>query len=290
MMDIADQLAAGMRERAAGLALTTDVVGEATRRHKRRVAVQRIGYAVGVVGLAGALAAGVTIGGSGSGTSPATEAVAAPQLRLASAIAASENTSYRVKVTQLSGGRNAQPSITEGAFDPQAATGYLKSWWTGAADSVYLERLVNGVRYIGSAGSKDKWKQEKGTHDGLTYSRELGGAIGASADPELLFDALRDTGAKITDAGAGVYRFESTQRYDNGYAAWTTTFTGEVIVNADNRIATITYESRDEGKFKPGVKGGAAYSDSQKLTVELSGYGAPVRVEKPRDVVVTSGS
>ncbi|MEJ3747197.1 hypothetical protein WEI85_28425 [Actinomycetes bacterium KLBMP 9797] len=285
MMDIEEQLTAGMRDRAAGLTLTTDVVGEATRRHKRRVTVQRIGYAMGVVGLAGALAAGVTIGGSGTGTPPTTHTVAAPNVRLASAIAASENISYQVKVTELYGGRNAQPGIAEGAFDPATATGHLKSWWTGAADSVYLERLVNGVRYIGSSGSKG-WKQEKGTHDRLAYSRELDGALSASADPESLFDALRDSGAKITDAGAGVYRFESTQRGDDRYATWTRTFTGEVTVNADNRIATITYESRDEGRFKPGVKGGEEFSSTHELTVELSGYGSPVRVEKPANVVV----
>lgn len=256
-IDIEEQLIAGMRERADGLTLS----------------------------LAGALAAGITITGSGTPRPPTTQSAAAPQVRLASAIAATENTSYKVKVTDRSGSGDSQPTITEGAFDPATVTGYLRGWWTGAPDSVYLERLVNGVRYTGSEGSK-QWKQERGKFDRLAYSRELAGALGASADPEVLFDALRGSGAKITEAGPGAYQFENTQPYANEYATGTTTVAGKVTVTSDNRIAVITFTSRDEGKFKPGVKDGSAYSDSHSLTVELTGYGTPVKVEKPADTVL----
>jgi hypothetical protein len=190
-MDVEEQLTTGMRERVVALSLTTDVVGEAARRHRGRAAVLRLGYAVGAVGLAGALATGMAIGGSDSGSPPTTHALAAPEVRLASAIAATEKISYQVKVTELYRGQRgseAKPSITEGAFDPATKSGYLQSRWTGAEESIYYQRLVDGVLYISSSGSKDKWKQETGTHDRLRYESNAGGAVSeavsASADPE----------------------------------------------------------------------------------------------------------
>ena len=293
MMDLEEQLAAGMRERVVGLALTTDVVGEAARRHRGRVAVQRIGYAVGVVGLAGAIAAGVTIGGSRSGSPPTTPAVAAPEMRLASAIAATEKISYQVRVTELYRGQQfgaeAKPSITVGAFDPATASGYLQSRWTGAEESAYYERLIDGVLYISSSGSKDKWKQERGTHDRLRYESNARGAVseavGASADPEMLFDALRESGAKITEEGAGVYHFELALKPEvSPRTRVEQSIAGDVTVNADNRIARITYartsEVSKDGRTEP--------PSVLDVTVELSGYGAPVNVTKPTDVVVVT--
>jgi hypothetical protein len=41
-----------------------------------------------------------------------------------------------------------------------------------------------------------------------------------------------------------------------------------------------------KGQFKANVKGGAAIDSGNVVTVELSDYGTPVRVEKPTDVVV----
>ncbi|MCW3844843.1 hypothetical protein ONA70_32675, partial [Micromonospora yasonensis] len=60
--DLEDQLVAGMRDEAAGLTLTRDVLGDAIRRHRRRAALHRTAYAAGVVGAAGALVAAVTVG------------------------------------------------------------------------------------------------------------------------------------------------------------------------------------------------------------------------------------
>lgn len=290
MIDFEEQLSAGMREYAAGLVLTTDVVVEARRRHRRRVAVQRMGYAAGVIGLAGTLAAGVAIGGSGAPAPPSTPTVAAPRVQLASAIAASENISYRVKVTELYRGRvdgaDAKPTIIEGAFDPATATGYLASRWTGAEASVYHERLIDGVLYIGPPAGNG-WKQNPGTHDRLQYAQgEIGEVVGASADPEQLFDALQKSGTKITKSGAGVYHFEfSLKPSVSARGKLEQSIAGDVTVAADNRIAKIAY-----AQTSVSTKHGTTYPPSiVDVTVELFGYGTPVKVEKPTDVVVATG-
>jgi hypothetical protein len=48
----------------------------------------------------------------------------------------------------------------------------------------------------------------------------------------------------------------------------------------------VTYESTNQGRMKPGVKGDGAYSGTDLVTMELSDYGTPVRVERPTHVVV----
>src|SRR5262249_28838179 len=114
---IEEQLAEGMRERVAGIAITTDLVGQTVRAQRRRTVVTRTGYAVGVVGLAGALAIGVLATG---GTGPAaTPGAGSPQLRLAAAVAASHGISYRVKNTIIPRSQPASPQmVITGAFDP----------------------------------------------------------------------------------------------------------------------------------------------------------------------------
>src|SRR5690349_18261046 len=96
-----EHLTAGMREQVAGITISTDVVGETLRIRRRRTMIARTGYAVGVIGLAGALTAGVlTTIGTGPGAAPNRPPVGAadsPELRLAAAVAASQSTSYKVK-------------------------------------------------------------------------------------------------------------------------------------------------------------------------------------------------
>src|SRR3954453_15732267 len=93
-----EQLTAGMRERVAGITITTDVVGETLRIQRRRTMITRTAYAVGVAGLAGAITAGVlATGGTGPGTAPNRPPVAgaeSPELHLAAAVTASQSTSY----------------------------------------------------------------------------------------------------------------------------------------------------------------------------------------------------
>jgi hypothetical protein len=228
-------------------------------RHRRRIAVT--GFATAVVVAAGAVTAAV----SSASSPPLAEETAA--VRLAAAVATSDNTSYRVKV-------RVGANITEGAFDPATQTGYLNSAAPGDG-VVYQERLINGVRFVSSSGSRDVWKQYPDTHDRLAYDKALNSAASASAAPEALFEALTQAGAVITKSGAG-FHFEVTIDGD-----LPVTLVGDVTVGADNRIAAVAYE--ETLHFE---KNGHTEVSTESVTVELSEYGTPVTVEQPANVVV----
>ncbi|MCM0677167.1 hypothetical protein NCC78_21100 [Micromonospora phytophila] len=306
--NLEERLAAGMRDRVDGLALTRDVLAEATRRHRRRTALVRTTYAAGVVGVVGALAAVATIGAPVrtadsppvAGRPPAASAES-PQMRLAAAAAASENISYRVKVTTTSKdkappkGELPEPVsrswVTTGAFDPTTATGYLDSPYTGLRPVVAAgfehERLIGGVRYIGapngSVGSNGEivWSREPGTHDNLNFDLALDGGLGASADPQDLFRALRQAGAKVTET-AGGYHFEVTVEDRRSHIV-ADSFVGDVTLGADNRIATVTYDRTARSSIR-----GENFTYHLHVAIELSDYGMPVKVEKPAGALARS--
>jgi hypothetical protein len=283
--DIEHHLVAGMREEVAGIALTTDIVGTAARRHRRRTAAQRTLYGAGVVGLAGALAAVMALGSGqqrqpGTGRPPVASAES-PSVRLAAAIAHSENISYKVRTTIVfDAGRGLRWS-TEGAFDPARATGYLHVLDPNAPPPFgYEERLIDGVRFVGFAGGH--FKQYPGKHDRLAYTAVLDGALGAafgaSADPDQLFQALRQAKATITQTSAGTYHFEVTlEDTPNAH----TTLAGDVTLDADKRIAKVTFVQALQAN-----KDGQSVTGRYPVTVELSDYGTPVSVQRPTDVVV----
>ena len=251
------------------------VIVRGRRARRRRAAVAMATASLAVLAVGGVVATTVT---GPTATSPPTAAAQAPRLTLAAAVAASEGISYAVKVTAGTKEKRLQET-TAGAFDPATATGYLNSS-TPEGGNVYQERLVNGVRFTGCSGCNDRWKQYPGKHDRLAYDRALSGAVGASADPQQLFAALRESGAKITEAGAGVYRFEVSLKTDSGVVK-SDALTGEVVLNADDRISRVTYE-RTIRAGKRGVTG----STTAVVTVDLSDYGTTVDVDKPADVVV----
>jgi hypothetical protein len=207
MIDIEEQLAAGMREQAAGLTLRTDVVDAAARRYRRRTMFQRCAYAAGVIGLAGALAGAVALGGSGSPAPPA----AGADLRLASALAASESISYRVKVTTNSITTPDAPAMTtDGAFDPATDTGWLRTPYT-EGPGWSEERLIEGVRYAGDAGIDRvvRWKRYPGKQEGLNYDGWLRTPYteGPGWSEERLIEGVRYAG------DAGIDRVVRWKRY-----------------------------------------------------------------------------
>ncbi|MEV4509445.1 hypothetical protein AB0K00_10860 [Dactylosporangium sp. NPDC049525] len=287
-IDLEQQLAAGMREHVADLAVdSAAVVGRATRRHRRRTAVIRTGYALGVAGLAGVLAVGLTAGGGrATRDQPAVQAEAPASLRLSKAAAASDNISYRMKlVTGTATGAAAR--TCEGAFDPLAATGYVRC---PQDDSVMVELLIDGVRYMGGeppltplppdkgpGETYGRYGQYPGTHEHLSLYGEADTVLGAAApDPAALFKALQQANATVTQNPDGTLHFEYATQANLG----SSTTAGDVVVNGDGRIAKVTlagtWQSTAKGRLDTGTF---------RATLELSDYGVPVHVDRPTDVV-----
>ena len=271
---IEEELTAGMRERVAGIAVTTDLVGQTLRAQRRRTMITRSGYAVGVVGLAGALAVGVlTTGGTGPAATPGRPSAVgteSSQLRLAAAVGASQGTSYRVKNTVSNRSLPGSPSmIIEGAFDPATATGYLHIPFDDG--SWQEERLVDGDLYRTNAfaGQRVDWQHDPGKHTTLTYDVKTD-VLAASADPQQLFDALTQSGAKLNQTGPDKYHFEAAIPPRKGLTGGN--MVGDVTVGPDNRIAKVVYEATLRSAADTTVLDG---------TLELSDYGSPVTVERP---------
>ncbi|WP_262281741.1 hypothetical protein [Micromonospora sp. MA102] len=303
--DLEDQLITGMRDRVTGLPPTRDVLGAATRRHRRRTALHRTAYAAGMVGVAGALTAALTVGAGNAGGRPGPSGPAAgrpapaaspqsPQLRLAAAAAASENISYQVKVTTTSldapppEGELPEPVsrrwVTKGAFDPATATGYLDSPYTGlrpavAAGPEHL-RLIDGVLYLGGRDGRDPdngkivWSRVPDRQDSLDYDMAMGGRLGASASPQALLRVLDRAGATVTEQSPGVYHFDVSAP-DASNEILADRLVGEVTVGADGRIAKVAYERTSR------MLRSKDFTSHLRVVIELSGYGLPVTVKAP---------
>ncbi|MFF5230209.1 hypothetical protein [Dactylosporangium sp. NPDC000521] len=293
--DLAEQLAAGMRAHVAGITGGGDVLARATRRHRRRTAVIRTGYALGVAGLAGALAVGLTTGAGGGEQdgrqSPVVQAEPPASLKLSKAAAASDNISYRMKLTMRSAdGKTVGES--EGAFDPMTATGYIRR---PQDDSVMVELLIDGVRYMGAEpplaplppdktpGGEvyGRYGQYPGRFDRLSLAGNGMGALGsAGPDPATLFKALQGVNAAVTQYPDGTLHFEYSTHGAPGDPTLETRVSGDVTLNADGRIAKVTMQDWWQSTIKRTVMSGQSFT-----TLELSDYGVPVHVDRPTDVV-----
>lgn len=270
---IEEQLSAGMGERVAGITLTTDLVGPTLRRQRRRTMIMRTSYALGVVGLTGALGVGVIATGRiGPATTPDRPPAAgaeSPKLRLAAAIATSQGTSYRVKnAVRVRSTPGSPPLVIEGAFDPAKATGYLRIPFDNGS---YEERLVDGDLYIGDSGTGRGmvWRHDPGKHSTLAYDVKSG-LLAMSADPQQLFDALTQSGATISQTGPDKYHFEVAVPARKGLTGGD--MVGDVTIGSDNRVAKVVYKA---------TLNSAGGQDVLDGTLELSGYGNPVKVERP---------
>jgi hypothetical protein len=288
--ELEEQLLQSMHREADGITLTSDILGRATRRHRRRTTAVRIGYGLGVAGLAGVLAAGLTFG---NGTSPGQDAGRPPvvqaepaSMRLANAAAASANISYRMRLQ--TGSRSGLHGLTyEGAFDPRTATGYVRS---PQEDSVQVELLINGTRYMGAepplggppadAGPHDpygRYGQYPGKHDRLSLDGDPDSVLSAAApDPAALLKALKKANADTSENPDGTLHFAYTTQTTAGSSA----VSGDVTLNADGRIAKVTlagtWQSTAKGRNDTGTFAGL---------LELFDYGVEVKVKRPADVV-----
>ncbi len=290
--DLEARLTESMHRKVDGIALTSDILGRATRRHQRRTTTIRIGYALGVAGLAGVLAAGLTVG---SGATPRHDAGKAPvvqaqpaSLRLANAAAASDNISYRMRLTTIGqSGQDRAEAIYEGAFDPKTATGYVRR---PQDDSVMTELLINGTRYIGGepplgqlpadkgpGETYGRYGQYPGKYDRLSLYGDPDTVLGAAApDPAALFKALKNANATTRQNPDGTLHFAYATQVKDG----SSTTSGDVTLNADGRIAKValtgTWQSTAKGRLDTGTF---------TATLELFDYGLKVKVQPPTDVV-----
>jgi hypothetical protein len=291
---IEEELTEGMRERVADITISTDVVRQTLRAHRRHLVMARTGYAVGAAGLAGALAAGVlNTGGAGPGATSGRTSVAgseSSQVRLAAAVSASRGISYRVKNTITYRSQPASPqTVITGAFDPATTTGYLRF---ASADGTPWseERLVAGDLYIGdlvhlrpvpsntakkpvpSPDERVDWTHDPGKkYTSLPYDDAKSGVLGAvSADPGELLATLTRSGAKISQTGPDTYHFEVAiaprPNLSDGKVV------GDVTVGSDHRVAKVVYEATMHFATETFV------ADE---TLELFDYGTPVTVQRP---------
>ncbi|MDW5327509.1 hypothetical protein [Plantactinospora sp. KLBMP9567] len=286
MNSLDSRLASGLRDLVDGEPLSAAPTEQILRRGvwaRRRRAVAVVGASCAVLTV-GVVATTVITQSTAAPDRPAVVAEApSPRLELVAAIAASENVSYRVKATSTynksyGGTRTPDSSYTsEGAFDPATTSGYSRF------DGEERQRLVAGVLYTHVAGGQ--FVREPGRAERLAYDPHvLDGALSGSVDRELLFGVLRQADAKIIKKGDRAYHFDATTKSDGGPGPATVRFVGDVTVDADGRVATVRYDWRMTGRTT--AKPPTTFAREVRAVMEFSGYGAPVTVEPPTNVVV----
>lgn len=185
-----------------------------------------------------------------------TAAKVAPQVELAAAITNSQNISFKVKLTSTTPGS----SPIDIAFDPATSTGYMRS------DGRMVVIQINGITYVAAWRKPGKYLLVPGRHDdglGRFWPRHM------TTDPEQLFKVLSQEHAKVTKTGPRTYHFEfEVVAPDSPH----TKVFGDIEINADNRIAKITNNVTNDG-----VRESSQW--------EFSGYGEPVEVEPPSNVI-----
>ncbi|SCG61135.1 hypothetical protein [Micromonospora coxensis] len=291
MNSLDERLANGLHSLVDGEPDSTPPVGlllERGRRARRRRAGVVSGtlavLALGAIGTV-SLVQPATVARPG-GVAESAPGIAAPRMKLASAVAASENISYRLRLTTATQWGPGQ--TYEGAFDPKTATGYVRA---PQEDSVMTELLINGTRYIGGepplgALPPDKgpehekygrYGQYPGKYDRLSLYGDPDTVLDAAApDPAALFKALKTANATVRENPDGTLHFAYAMQHKDG----STTTSGDITRDADGRIAKVTlngtWQSTAKGRLDTGTS---------TATLELFDYGVEVKVKPPTDVV-----
>jgi hypothetical protein len=285
--DLEERLIESMHQRVDGIALSGDVLARATSRHQRRTTMTRVGYGLGVAGLAGVLAAGLTGGTGGAPSRPAAQPPAVQivpaAMKLEKAAKASDKVSYRLRLKTSVGEPYGQ--TTEGAFDPKTSTGYLR---TPHEDSVQTELLIDGTRYAGGeplpGGPPPDWHGETfsrygrypGKHKSFLYWSTDAVLVKAGPDPGSLVKALKEVDATTSENPDGTLHFEYGTSSKDGWRK----SAGDVTLNGDGRIAKITLSTDSRYTAK-----GKTHTGKFTDTLELFDYGLEVKVKVPTDVV-----
>ncbi|MEH0931053.1 hypothetical protein [Micromonospora sp. CPCC 205558] len=291
MNSIDDRLAQRLHDIVDGETGSEPPVGaliERGRRGRRRRTTALVGstcvlLALGV-GTALTVPTTAPSGRTGASTEAARPEPVSPAMRLVSAAAASENISYRMRLTNSGPG-----GLTyEGAFDPRTATGYVR---VPQDDSVMTELLINGTRYEGGERPLGKLPADKGpgetygrygqypgTYDRLSLYGDGNGVLDAAEpDPAALFAALKRQNATVTENPDGTLHFTYATSGKDGSSSTA----GDVTLHRDGRIATValtvTWQSTAKGRLDQGTV---------NSTLELFNYGIEVTVKRPTDVVM----
>ncbi|MET8355455.1 hypothetical protein [Micromonospora sp. NPDC005171] len=291
MNSIDDRLAHRLHDIVDGETDSVPPVGaliERGRRARRRRTTALVGSTCALlalgVGTALTVPAYSPAGRSDVATQAAPPAPASPAMRLVSAAAASENISYRMRLTN-----SGRDGLTyEGAFDPRTATGYVRA---PQDDSVTTELLINGTRYQGGepplgrlpadkgpGETYGRYGQYPGTYDRLSLYGDGNDVLGsAEPDPAALFAALKRQNATVTEKPDGSLHFTYAETGKDGSSSTA----GDVTLDRDGRIATValtvTWQSTAKGRLDTGTV---------NSTLELFDYDTPVTVERPTDVVM----
>ncbi|MFI6263099.1 hypothetical protein [Micromonospora sp. NPDC051006] len=267
----------------------TGALLERGRRARRRRTTTMVSATCALLALGAATAATVVTmpnpgrpGVSAEGSPPARPA--SPAMELVSAVTASENISYRIRLTNSGPGGLRY----EGAFDPTTATGYVR---VALDDSIMTELLIGGTRYEGGerphgplpsdkgpGETYGRYGQYPGTYDRLSLYADGSNVLGAAApDPAALFEALKSANATITENPDGTLHFEYVTSAEKG----STNTRGDVTLDGDGRIAKVaitgTWQTTAKGRLDKGTFAS---------TLELFDYGVEVKVKRPTDVVM----
>jgi hypothetical protein len=200
------------------------------------------------------------------------------RVRLIAALSGSDNLSYRLKITAAHKNEAGVPFVVEGVFDPATRTGRLYAP-NGSFGGRYEQRLIEGTLYIGVGDAP--FKVWPGTFDRLNYSSVLGNGLIGTADPQELFRTLAT--AAVTQTGPAGYHFEADLVNDPSSGIHSDRLVGDLTLNGGNRIEKVTYERRAQT-----TRDGLPLTLIEANTVELSGYGEPVAVERPANTAGTA--
>jgi hypothetical protein len=121
-------------------------------------------------------------------------------------------------------------------------------------------------------GQTVPWQTDGTRHTNLSYGDKTG-LLAVTTDPEQFFNALTEAGATVRQTGAHTYHFDAALMPRRGLASGH--LSGDVTVDPSGRIAQVVYEAvlRGTAETAPGtVLAG---------TLELSGYGSKVTVDRP---------
>jgi hypothetical protein len=297
-------VASALRELAGHTQPSESPVAAIMQRGQRARRTRRAGLAGACAGLVAIAVAAVSAVGLAQPHRASPEPVT-PQMRLAAALQATGQSSFRLRITLSDpNGHGGRTVSYTGAYDPMARNGYLSG---DKPTGIWGQRIVSGVLYL-QFGS-DRWVQyghcgpgfyfyNLKTGDGGTLTR-----AGLSANPTLLLDLLRDSG-NVTDLGRQGNGAKAVDRYQFVAAVQAsppgstdcgepTTSTVYVTINVvgvaevsvqNGKVANITYQEpiiESAGNSPSTWQPSSTYA--VKIAIQMADYGLPVHVTAPAD-------